>query len=107
MEEAPEESKAKRSRLLGESLVVDTLKPSTRGSMIKSYGTFEGEEELFLSSLIDFHSFPVCFISTDVWERSLELRQLGVKYAHFMPLSKLASLQLKGLGGRIDNIPEV
>ena len=47
-----------------ELLVVDTLKSSTRGSMIKSDGTFEGAEEIFLSSLIDFHYLRVCVIST-------------------------------------------
>ena len=35
--------------------------------MIKSDGTFEGAEELFPSSLEDFHSLRVCDIITDGW----------------------------------------
>ena len=63
--------------------------------MIKFDGTFEGEEELFLSSLTYFHSLCVCVISTEGWLWSLAWRQLGVKYIPFVSLSKLASLQLE------------
>ena len=66
MDEAPEVSKANISLLLVVYLVVDTLKPSTKGSVIKFDGTSEGAEELFLSIFIDFHSLPVCVASTDI-----------------------------------------
>ena len=66
MDEAPEVSKANISLLLVVYLVVDTLKPSTKGSVIKFDGTSEGAEELFLSIFIDFLSLPVCVASSDI-----------------------------------------
>ena len=63
--------------------------------MIKSYGTFEGAEELFLSSLTDFHSLHICVVSTDGCVWSLAWHQLGVKSVPSMTPSQLASLQLK------------
>ena len=75
--------------------------------MIKSYGTFEGAEELFLSSLTDFHSLHVCVISTDGWAWSLTWINLGVESVPSIPLSQLAGLKLKELGGRLDCVLEV
>ena len=89
VDEDPEGSKAKRVWLSGESLVVYILKSSTRGSMIKSYGTFEGAEELFLSSLTDFHSLHICVVSTDGCVWSLAWHQLDTKLIPFLTLSKL------------------
>jgi hypothetical protein len=84
------------------SLVVDTLKPSTRSHMNRSEGTFECPEELF--HLKDFQSLRICVISTDGWTWSLAWRQLGVESVLPLPLSRLAGLQLKELSGRLDGV---
>jgi hypothetical protein len=93
--------------LLKASLVVDTLQPSTRNSSNRYEGAFECAEELFLSILTDFHSLLVCVISTDGWVWYLEWRQLGVESIPSLPLSRLAGLQLKELGARLEGVLEV
>ena len=64
--------------------------------MIISIDTFEGAEELFLSSLIYF-TLSVFVISIDGWTWSLARRQLVIKSIPYIPLSQLDGLQLKGL----------
>jgi hypothetical protein len=86
---------------------VDTLQPSRRNFSNRFDSAFECAEELFLSSLTDFHSLRVFVISTDGWAWSLSWRQLGVESIPFLPLSKLAGLQLKELGARLEGILEV
>ena len=76
----------------------------TKGSMIKSNENFEGAEELLLSSLTDFHFLHICVIITDNWACYLAWRKLGVKYITSMPLSQLASIQLKEFFRIIDGI---
>ena len=108
VEEAHEGSKYKKKRLSSRvSLVVDNLKPSTRGPMIIPIGTFKGTGELFLSSLTDFHSLRVCVISTDGWAWYLEWINLGVESITSMPLYKLSGIQLRELGVKTDNVLEV
>ena len=58
MDEAYDGSKAR---------FLDTLKPLIRIPMNRSEGTFEGAEELFISSLTDFYFLRVCASSTDGW----------------------------------------
>ena len=108
MEESPKGSKAKKELLSSrESLVVDTLKYSTRDPFIRSESTLKGAEELFLSSFTDFHSLRVCVISTDGWAWSLTWSHLGVESVSSMPLSQLADLQLNELGRILDCVLEV
>jgi hypothetical protein len=89
------------------SLVVDTLQPSTISPSNRSDGAFECAEELFLSSLTDFHSLRVCVIITYGWAWSLAWRQLGVESVPSLPLSQLSGLQLNELGGRLEGVLEV
>ena len=57
--------------------------------------------------MTDFHSLRVCVISTDVWAWSLTWIHLGVEYVPSIPLSQLADIQLKKLGGRLACVLEV
>ena len=52
----------------------------------------KAQKNFFLSSLTDFHSLPVCAISTGGWAWSLAWLYLGVESIPSMLLSQLAGL---------------